>query len=242
MVTSRCPYCQSCCSGPFTTAGRQEPLSRALLSLLASEVQKNEAKDRIPYKIHVTVSDKLSTVLLHRDSCRAVHSSYHHTVISCEIFPTQAARQGGAEDKSFQEIPEDTKYKLTQVPCTGKHPLHWPQDVICPPGQEQKLYMCVITHSRGHLCIHWYIHRNVKDEGQAVIWQYFSLEVYQYWFSFKVCSWFQLWVITASSNGTLIYLIYCTTSPRKNCELLSKSAVFAKSILGNATSPRNYFC
>lgn len=125
MVTSRCPYCQSCCSGPFTTAGRQEPLSRALLSLLASEVQKTEAKDRIPYKIHVTVSDKLSTVLLHRDSCRAVHSSYHHTVISCEIFPTQAARQGSAEDrasKRYQKIQSISLHKcLVQVstPSTG---------------------------------------------------------------------------------------------------------------------------
>lgn len=73
----------------------------------------------------MTASDKLSTVFLHRYSYRAVHSSYHYTV-TCEIFTTQAAGQGNAEDKSFQEILEYTKYKLTQVPCTGKHPLHWP--------------------------------------------------------------------------------------------------------------------
>lgn len=124
MVTPRWPHCQWYCSGSFTTAERH--YQRALLCLLASEVQKAEVKDGISYKIHVTVSDKLSTVFLHRNSCRAVNSSCHHAVISCEILPTQPAWQGSAEKKIFQEILEDTKYELTQAPCTGKHPLHWP--------------------------------------------------------------------------------------------------------------------
>lgn len=101
-------------------------LSRALLCLLASEAQEAEAKDGIAYKTHVTASDKLSTVFLDRDSCRAAYSSYHHTVISCEIFTTHAAWRGSVQEKSFQEILEDIKYRLTQVPCTGKHPFHWP--------------------------------------------------------------------------------------------------------------------
>lgn len=96
------------------------------MCLLASEVQEADAKDGIAYKTHVTASDKLATVFLYRDSRRAVYSSYHHTAISCEIFTTHAAWQGSVEDKSFQEILEDIKYRLTQVPCTGKQTLHWP--------------------------------------------------------------------------------------------------------------------
>lgn len=69
----------------------QEDITKSPLCLLASEVCQAKAKDGISYKTDLTASDKLSTVFLYNDQHRAERSSYHHIVISFEIFITQAA-------------------------------------------------------------------------------------------------------------------------------------------------------
>lgn len=69
----------------------QEDITKSPLCLLASEVCQAKAKDSISYETHLPTSDKVSTVFLYKDPRRAEHSSYHHTVISFEIFTTWAA-------------------------------------------------------------------------------------------------------------------------------------------------------